>query len=352
MNDQTLRIVLNYSVQTIFGVILFIIFTYFSKVYQRKFLKSWSWHWVAFVIYFLCNTLMFIWLRWQSPWRLSLSFIAQVSSFLQVTFLLVGIYEIFSLNSLSRKKYLLLIALCIVLALLTVIPFMNDPQALKERLLLRVGLRTVIVGLGYVAAGIITLISIRFTRGLGQKILGFAFVSYGINLMVFAFIVSYGVIRGENMSYDFSLVEVLMLCTMGLAMIMWLLEDERERLAKANRELDSFLYSTSHDLRAPIASILGITSLSKHEITDEKSGTFMQMIEDRVKKLDTVITDIQTLSRSNKVEITSEEIHFKALLHDTVSDVKFAGGISLEYTEDPSHVFRSDYNQMKTFWVI
>jgi signal transduction histidine kinase len=131
---------------------------------------------------------------------------------------------------------------------------------------------------------------------------------------------------------------------------MWLLEDEREKLEKANKELDQFLYSTSHDLRAPIASILGLTYLGKLEFEEEKARTFMDMIEARIRKLDLVIGDILSLSRSKKIDVRIEQLNLQTLLENTVTDIKFnkgASAISLDYTPDPSHVFRSDVNQMK-----
>ena len=133
-------------------------------------------------------------------------------------------------------------------------------------------------------------------------------------------------------------------------MVLWLLEDERDRLTKINSELDSFLYSTSHDLRSPIASILGITNVAKLELTDETALRYMTMIEERIKKLDLVISDILKLSKSKKLDLKIETIRFDELLKDTIADVKFnhnAPDISLRYSETMDDHFVSDYVQMK-----
>ena len=90
----------------------------------------------------------------------------------------------------------------------------------------------------------------------------------------------------------FGAVDLLLISLMGMSMVMWFLEDESENLNKENKELDSFLSNTSHDLRTPIASILGLTYLGKIELQEEKARTFMNMIEERIKKLDLVIGDI------------------------------------------------------------
>ena len=93
----------------------------------------------------------------------------------------------------------------------------------------------------------------------------------------------------------FGAVDLLLISLMGMSMVMWFLEDERENLNKENKELDSFLSNTSHDLRTPIASILGLTYLGKIELQEEKARSFMGMIEERIRKLDLVIGDILSL---------------------------------------------------------
>src|SRR5689334_12974308 len=65
-----------------------------------------------------------------------------------------------------------------------------------------------------------------------------------------------------------------------------------EELVKINRELDSFVYSVSHDLRAPLMSVLGLTSLAKSERDLDTLGRFNLMIESSVMKLDTTLKDI------------------------------------------------------------
>ena len=76
----------------------------------------------------------------------------------------------------------------------------------------------------------------------------------------------------------------------------------------------------------------------------------MNMIEERIRKLDLVIGDILSLSRSKKVDIRFEQLDFAKLLDETIADIKFNKGVSaiqLDYQEGPNDVFHSDYNQIK-----
>lgn len=132
---------------------------------------------------------------------------------------------------------------------------------------------------------------------------------------------------------------------------MWMLEDEREKLKKTNQELDSFLYSVSHDLRAPIASILGLTNLAKIEAEpNDINQKYFDMIDQRVKKLDIVIGDILRLSRSKNSEAKHEFIDFNKLVFEIIADLKFnegASAIRLNYIQNPENTFYSDTAQLK-----
>jgi two-component system, sensor histidine kinase and response regulator len=68
-----------------------------------------------------------------------------------------------------------------------------------------------------------------------------------------------------------------------------LLKIKTEQLQKAYNELDRFAYSASHDLRAPLTSILGIINLAKME---GKKDKYLDMIEKSVHKLDVFTKNI------------------------------------------------------------
>ena len=150
--------------------------------------------------------------------------------------------------------------------------------------------------------------------------------------------------------FFFGLLELICNSVIGISMVAWLLEDERNNLKKANTEMDSFFYSTSHDLRAPIASILGLTNLAKVELKDETALRYFDMVENRVKKMDSVISDILQLARSTKSELKFQTIDFSKLLHEVIADVKFNKGaksIHLKIEPFTSNRLVSDYNQLR-----
>ena len=60
-------------------------------------------------------------------------------------------------------------------------------------------------------------------------------------------------------------------------------------LKKANFELDNFVYHTSHDLRSPLLSVLGLVNIAKSEQDIEQFGLLLEMIEKSIKKLDSLV---------------------------------------------------------------
>jgi DNA-binding response OmpR family regulator len=67
-----------------------------------------------------------------------------------------------------------------------------------------------------------------------------------------------------------------------------MLRTQNENLVKINRELDSFVYSISHNLRSPLSSVLGLVNVAKMDPKKslEKTDHYFELIEKSVLKLD------------------------------------------------------------------
>jgi signal transduction histidine kinase len=102
-----------------------------------------------------------------------------------------------------------------------------------------------------------------------------------------------------------------------------LIEKNRD-LQKVNKELDSFVYRVSHDLRAPLTSILGLISLMKIETNPEKVNEYIALQEKSILKLDLFIKEIINLSRNSRLGITVSEIDFEALVKEIYEGQHYA----------------------------
>ena len=103
------------------------------------------------------------------------------------------------------------------------------------------------------------------------------------------------------------------------------LERYAEQLAAANRDLESFSYSISHDLRNPLRTIGGFTEIIREDYADqldEEGRDYLGRIDDGVKKMQKLIDDMLSLSRVGKQEINREDVDLSKLVHDYLQDLK------------------------------
>ena len=95
-------------------------------------------------------------------------------------------------------------------------------------------------------------------------------------------------------------------------------------LSKRNTELDNFVYSVSHDLRAPIASVLGLINLAKKDKDISMKHMYLDMINKSALQQDDFIKEILDQSRNSRLEVKREEIMFEPLIDETFGQLKFA----------------------------
>lgn len=342
-----------YVAQATLGLVMFFIFRHFSLVYSRRFLRTWSRSWLAFSIYMISTVILMTNLEDENyppeGW-IPLNIVAQVGSFLFIVYILIGSYQLVRSKPVNRRIYQSIIVGVVVMGVLTVLAFGQNPEGGYERYVFRIGSRAAVSGVGFLLAGLVVWMNPKFTRGVGQKLLAISFVLYSgyqffyIIMMTFDVATEQALLPGSR-----GLINLMMISIMSMSMVMWLLEDEREKLRKVNKDLDSFLYSTSHDLRAPITSILGLTYLGKVELTEEKGRQYMDLIEQRAQKLNMILTDVLRLSKTKKLGIKMQTIRFSDLVKEVISDIEFSKGTShirLDYEKNSDSSFYSDPNQV------
>jgi len=101
------------------------------------------------------------------------------------------------------------------------------------------------------------------------------------------------------------------------------IKQKNEELVKANAELDRFVYSASHDLRAPIASLLGLIGVARAEKDMQSIGTLLDMQERALLRLDEFINDIVRYSRNNRLDVEISPIDFNALIEEIFEHLHF-----------------------------
>lgn len=87
-------------------------------------------------------------------------------------------------------------------------------------------------------------------------------------------------------------------------------------LETANRELEAFSYSVSHDLRAPLRAVAGFTEILRRDygsLLDEEGGRICSVIADNTRRMGMLIDELLALSRYSRIEMRFVPVDMKAL---------------------------------------
>jgi len=121
-------------------------------------------------------------------------------------------------------------------------------------------------------------------------------------------------------------------------------------LSKTNAELDRFVYSTSHDLRAPLTSIMGLINITLDTQNPSEVKRYLALMKDRVHSLDDFIKDITDYSRNNRLEVKREHVKLADLAHEVWESLKFSPEAeNIDFKIDiPGDVYiESDKNRLR-----
>lgn len=98
-------------------------------------------------------------------------------------------------------------------------------------------------------------------------------------------------------------------------------------LKEAVDELETFVYKSSHDMRAPIASILGLINVADNEINDSKTAKqYLNIIKQQTERLDNImrkLIDTTSIRQGNKI---IHLINFHQLIEDVLKSLLYMEG--------------------------
>jgi PAS domain S-box-containing protein len=125
---------------------------------------------------------------------------------------------------------------------------------------------------------------------------------------------------------------------------------QNEQLKKINQELDRFVYSVSHNLRAPLTSILGLIGISRLTSQVKQRDEYLNMMEKSIQKLDLTIRQINDYAKNERIEVQIEKISFHRLLGEVIEDLSYlqeTKGIAITVEIDPVEEFYSDEGRLR-----
>ncbi|MDB4917446.1 MAG: hypothetical protein JWM95_5090 [Gemmatimonadetes bacterium] len=216
--------------------------------YWRPFLRHWTWSWIALAVHAGAGALAIFlgaWLPINAPARFFLALLAGIAGYLQITWLLLGTAELTVGRSLPARKGRWLIAGVVVLGALLVVAYSWDPTRADLLFALRVTVRRVAAGLAFLVGGWAITRAPRIARGIGRRVVMFAFFGLGLQQIHFIAAASMG---GKGFGiYVASLgfADVVLYVALALGLVIWLLEEERQATMDAAARIERIAYHDS-----------------------------------------------------------------------------------------------------------
>lgn len=91
------------------------------------------------------------------------------------------------------------------------------------------------------------------------------------------------------------------------------------RLEEKIKDLDTFIYRSSHDLKGPLASLQGLLNVAKSEVHDEVANQYLKLIEKSVMNLDSILMDLLNITKITQGSLTIVEINIKEIITKIIS---------------------------------
>jgi len=159
---------------------------------------------------------------------------------------------------------------------------------------------------------------------------------------------------GEDLYFDVSVSNQIAHHEIhGMVIILHDITEQKRQhfqLEKENEHLDQFIYKTTHDLRSPIHSAMGVLDLMENANEKERSN-YLKMARHSLLRLESLIDEVNNFYRVDKMAIVNEKIDLKALLDGEISLLKNhpkAQNIDFEFHSNGETALFSDSIRLKT----
>lgn len=102
------------------------------------------------------------------------------------------------------------------------------------------------------------------------------------------------------------------------------LEKQNVELRKVNQELDHFLYSTAHDLKAPLSSLKGLIYIALHDPDNTRVKEYLHKMDRSVLKQEKFIRELVDYSRNNRTTLSIAEVDIASLTDDIIEEYRYS----------------------------
>ncbi len=245
MTSNLSPVLVGFLAQAAGAILLAAVLEAFHRHYRRDFLRHWAWSWWGFFLYLAGGILALLLAPRMGPSaapRVLASTLSLAGGFCQLALVLFGTWEVGSGQTIPpsrvRRTLVVLTGLAWAAILLT-LPLSSD-----LRLLTRIGSRSLLAAAALVIASYLVFRHGGRPLGVGRRILGVSFLLYGIEHLHYATLSFLQATTGRSFDYLSLtiLTDLLLQSTMGLGMVIRLLEEERKQLLAASEQIEHLAY--------------------------------------------------------------------------------------------------------------
>ena len=134
-----------------------------------------------------------------------------------------------------------------------------------------------------------------------------------------------GVLKNFLISYSRERTEGITFINAIFTDISALKKTERDLVYK-NRELDTFVYKASHDLKAPLSSLRGILDIAKDEFTEARASTYLGLMNLTVEKMDDVLMGLLEVTWIKQGQMEYSNIRVEDFIQTLLRSIEHAPG--------------------------
>jgi signal transduction histidine kinase len=125
---------------------------------------------------------------------------------------------------------------------------------------------------------------------------------------------------------------------------------KEKELIRSNQQLDQVIYKTTHDLKAPLLSAMGLISLAEKAPAEERAR-YLDLIKKSLSRLDSLIDEMNDFFRNDKLALQREKINISFLINEEMDHLRNlyeAHKIDIQFTVEGNVDFYSDSIRLKT----
>jgi signal transduction histidine kinase len=197
--------------------------------------------------------------------------------------------------------------------------------------------------------------------GFKHRNLAFMFILLSVSLFLVSYWVDFNIeeraYSKEYLQFSYT-INFLVTLICSIAIMYFLMDihyhseksilDKNDQLQKANAELDRFVYSASHDLRAPLSSLLGLIEVAK--LDHAGVDNYLDMMKAKIHDMEDFIKEIISYSRNARMDIRKQPVNLRKTVDEVTEALTFSVGnpdISIENLVADDMILHTDSMRLK-----